>query len=108
VDWPTTNEIQTIAAIVQGIAAAVFLGSVVWDARARRNERQRRARLAEQERRDRLAAALRRLWFQSNWNIAHTYEESSGFDSPRIIDFINQQLETRGETWRYPLVERSG
>ena len=91
------------ATIIQTVAAIVFLCSVVWDARARRHERQRRARLAEQEHRDRLVGALRHLWVQSTlMAVSKTDEELSGFDSPRIIDFINQQLEARGETWRYP------
>jgi hypothetical protein len=99
----TATIIQTVAAIVQAIAAAVFLCSVVWDARGRRNERQRRARLAEQERRDRFVAVLRRLWVQSTvTTVSKTDEELSGFDSPRIVEFINQQLEVRGQTWRYP------
>ena len=82
---------------IQAVAAIVFLVSVVSDARARRSERRRRARLA-------VAAALRHLWVQSTvMTVSKTDEELSGLDSPRIIDFINQQLEARGYTWRYPL-----
>lgn len=101
----TATIIQTVAAIIQAIAAVVFLFSVRWDARERRHERQRRARLAEQERRERLVAALRQLWVQSyvaSFSVAMTDEELAGFNTQRITDFINQQLEARGETWRYP------
>jgi hypothetical protein len=34
----TATAIQTVAAVVQALAALVFLGSVVWDARARKRE----------------------------------------------------------------------
>jgi hypothetical protein len=99
----TANIIQTVAAIVQALAAVVFLFSVVWDARGRRHERQRRARLAEQARKDRVVAALRHLWVQSTLTtVSKTDEELCGFDSPRIIDFINQKLEGSGQIWRYP------
>ena len=90
-----------MAAIIQGIAALVFLFSVGWDARERRNERRRRVRLAEQERRDGLVHALYQLWVHST-PINKTNEEISGLLTTRIIEFINQQLEARGETWKYP------
>jgi len=34
--------------------------------------------------------------------INKTNEEISGLLTTRIIEFINQQLEARGETWKYP------
>lgn len=85
----TATIIQTAAAIIQATAAAVFLCTVLWDARERRNERQRRARLAEQERKDRLVSVLRRLWVQSTvYTVSKTDEELAGFDTPRIIGSI--------------------
>jgi hypothetical protein len=99
----TATIIQTVAATIQAVAAVVFLFGVAWDARARRHERQHRARLAEQERRDHFVTALRQLWMQSTITTASkTDEELSGFYTQRIIDFINEQLEARGETWSYP------
>ena len=53
----TSTEIQTIAAVIQAAAAAVFLASVVWDAK-------RRARLSEQQRRDAIIRALHYEWSQ--------------------------------------------
>jgi hypothetical protein len=95
--------IQTIAAIIQALAALVFLGTVVYDARSRKTDRQRQAALVEQHRRDNLISALARLWRQTNtFNISFTDEELSGFFSQRQIDFINDQLKSRGESWRYP------
>jgi hypothetical protein len=101
----TATIIQTVAATIQAAAAVVFFFSVRRDVRERRHEHQRRARRAEQERRDRMVSALRQLWVQSYvgaGSVAMTDEEMSGFYSQRQIDFFNQQLEARGETWRYP------
>jgi hypothetical protein len=101
----TATIIQTVAAIIQASAAVVFFFSVRRDVRARRLERERQLRLTEQERRDRFVGALRQLWVQScvaTFSVAMTDEELSGFYSQRQIDFFNQQLEARGETWRYP------
>jgi len=55
------------------------------------------------ERKDRFVTVLRQLWMQSTvFSVAKTDEELAGFNTPRIIDFINQQLEARGEKWQYP------
>jgi hypothetical protein len=97
----TATNVQTFAAIIQAVAAIVFLGSVAWDTRERRHERQRR----EQRNRDNIIAALARLWRQryvASFTIAMTDEELAGFYSQRQITFFNQQLEERGLTWRYP------
>ncbi len=101
----TATYIQTFAAIIQAIAAVVFLASVAWDAKERRHEQQRRANLAEQDRRDNIIASLRQLWVQryvAAFTVVMTDEEQAGFYSKRQIDFFNQQLEERGLTWRYP------
>lgn len=97
----TATNVQTFAAIIQAVAAIVFLGSVAWDARERRHERQRR----EQRNRDDIIAALARLWRQryvASFTIAMTDEELAGFYSQRQITFFNQQLEEMSLTWRYP------
>jgi hypothetical protein len=101
VNVETATNVQTFAAIIQGVAAIVFLGSVAWDARERRHERQRR----EQTSRDNIVAALARLWRQryvASFTIAMTDEELAGFYSERQIIFFNQQLEEMGLAWRYP------
>jgi hypothetical protein len=93
----TATYIQTAAAIIQAAAAAVFLYTVRWDAK-------RRARLAEQERRDRLVSELRQLWVQlTDINVSKkTDEVIARLEDARKTDFINKQLEARGETWKYP------
>jgi hypothetical protein len=101
----TATNIQTFAAIAQGIAALVFLVGVVLDAKSRRRERQRRSSLVEQGSRDNLVTSLRQLWVQryvEGFIVSMTDEELAGFHSERQIAFYNQQLEERGFTWRYP------
>ena len=97
--------IQTIAAVIQAGAAVVFLFSVAYDARERKNQRRYLAALKEQERRDHIIAALHQLWVQScvrPGNTAMTDEELSGFHSARQIEFFNSKLRERGENWSYP------
>jgi aminoglycoside phosphotransferase family enzyme len=87
---------STITAIIQTVAAAVFLGSVVYDAH-------RRAKLREQERRDGLINAFHHLWRQSNFpNVSLTNEELSNIYSQRQIDFFNSKLRETGEKWTFP------
>jgi hypothetical protein len=50
---------QTIAAVIQAVAAVVFLLSVGYDAFERRRQRRYLTALHEQERRDQMVAALR-------------------------------------------------
>ena len=50
--------IQTVAAVIQAAGALLFFGTVFWDARNRRWDR-------EQERRKRLIRGLHGLWRQS-------------------------------------------
>ena len=96
----TSTEIQTIAAVVQALAAAVFLGSVVYDA-------YRRKKLREQERRDSITKAL-----CYDFDAAHgvptkvvysremTEAEEEDLCKQRI-DFVNTRLKEMGETWTY-------
>jgi hypothetical protein len=91
----TATAIQTVAAVIQGLAATVFLISVVWDAK-------RRARLSEQERRDSIIRSLFSLWVSSAPSGGMTPEEISGFFSQRQTDFINTRLKAMGENWTYP------
>src|SRR5262245_8311107 len=87
--------IQTVAAVIQGVASLVFLGTVWYDAHERRKRR-------EQDRRDKLIAALHQLWCQTNaLKVGLTDEERSGFYSERQIDFINSELRKRGERWSF-------
>jgi len=96
----TATAIQTGAALIQALAALVFLGSVVWDERARKIERNRRAKLNEQERRDRIINALFSSWQLSGSNM--TPDELSGIFSQRQIEFFNTKLKELGENWTYP------
>jgi hypothetical protein len=83
------------AAIIQAVAAVVFLGSVVFDA-------YRRYRLRVQERRDYLIRYYSLIWSNSPaLSVGRTPEEAHGFHSQRQIDFINAQLKARGERWTY-------
>jgi hypothetical protein len=87
--------IQTVAAVIQGVASLVFLGTVWYDARERRKRR-------EQDRRDKLIAALLQLWLQTNaLKVSLTDEERCGFYSERQIEFINSELRKRGERWSF-------
>jgi hypothetical protein len=91
----TSTVTQTIAAVIQAAAAAVFLVSVVWDAK-------RRARLSEQQRRDAIISALLHEW--SNVAIPggpKTPAEIGGLFSQRQIDFFNARLKEMGEPWSY-------
>jgi hypothetical protein len=90
----TATAIQTVAAVVQAVAALVFLGSVVWDAK-------RRARLSEQERRDAIIQSLFELWVLTPFE-ARTAEETHRIFSQRQIDFFNSRLKEMGENWTYP------
>jgi hypothetical protein len=95
-EFPWSTVIQTIAAVIQAIAAAVFLGSVVWESK-------RRARLAEQQRRDRIIAALHFEWSQvATPGPPKTPAEIGGLFSERQIDFFNARLHEMGEPWSYP------
>jgi hypothetical protein len=91
----TATEIQTVAAVVQALAAAVFLGSVVFDAK-------RRARLREQERRDKVLDALLSVWRLSAPTGGMTGDEAAGILSQRQIEFLNCRLAAMGENWKYP------
>lgn len=96
----TATAIQTVAAVVQAVAAAVFLGSVVWDAK-------RRARLSEQERRERIIKGLLHEWSQTalpptESDRPKTPAEIGGIFSQRQIDFFNTRLTEMGENWTYP------
>jgi hypothetical protein len=94
-------EIQTIAAVVQALAAAVFLGGVVYDVHQRK-------KLREQERRDNVIKALCYQFdtahgfpTQVNYGRAVTAEEGEDLHKQRI-DFVNTRLKEMGETWTYP------
>ncbi len=88
------------AAIIQTVAAVVFLGSVGFDA-------YRRYRLSEQERRDHLIRHLSLIWSKDpTLSAGRTEEEAHGFYSQRQIDFFNAQLKARGERWTYDPLRR--
>jgi hypothetical protein len=93
----TSTEIQTIAAVVQALAAAVFLVSVVYDAH-------RRKKLREQERRDSITKALcyefdaaHGFPTQVVYSRTVTAEEEKDLAKQRI-DFVNARLKEMGET----------
>jgi hypothetical protein len=87
--------IQTVAAVIQAAGAVLFFGTVFFDARNRRRDRER-------ERRERFIRGLHGLWRQSvGINVGMTDEELAGFYSPRQIEFFNAKLRERGETWTY-------
>jgi hypothetical protein len=88
--------IQTLTAVIQAFASIVFCGTVLYDARQRKNRRER-------ERRDNLIGALRRLYGQSQAvKVGMTDEELSGFYSARQIEFFNSKLREMGEKWTFP------
>jgi hypothetical protein len=91
----TVTVIQTVAAIVQAVAAVVFLIGLVFDFRRRR-----------QERRDALIEKLFNGWNRSTPS-GRTEYEASGIYSTRQIDFFNACLRQMGQRWTYrdPLVE---
>jgi hypothetical protein len=85
----TATYIQTVAAIVQGLASIVFLCSVLWDWMAR-----------EQDRRDRIIERLLRMWERTADQ--PNQEELAGiFPSLRQIAFVNEQLKKHGKKWQY-------
>jgi hypothetical protein len=98
----TATAIQTVAAVIQALAAVVFLGSVVWDARDRRRERERRAKLNEQERRDGIINVLFSAWMHSSPQGGMMPDEVSGIFSQRQIEYFNTRLKAMGENWTYP------
>jgi hypothetical protein len=83
--------VQTAAAIVQAVAAGVFLCGVVRDARLRERARQE--------------AIVEKLLIRWNLNPdGPTPAERSGFPlSQRQIDAFNKILGAQGESWRVPL-----
>jgi hypothetical protein len=90
-DWNLITTIQTGAALVQALAACVFLYGVLRDARLRARARRE--------------AIVEKLLFR--WNLtpdAPTPAERSGFPlSKRQIDEFNKILAAAGESWRVPL-----
>jgi hypothetical protein len=92
----TSTDIQTVAAVIQGAAAIVFLLTVVYDA-------YRRSRLREQERRDALIRGFQIEFFAAHGN---TPSEAGGFFSQRQIEYFNTRLKDMGEKWTYPMPKR--
>ena len=83
---------MTAAAIIQAIAAIVFLYGVWWD-----------ARLRERTRREAIVEKLHQRWMLSPEAEA-TPAERTGFPfSPRQNNTFNQWLSEAGENWRVPL-----
>ena len=82
-----TTAIQTVAAVIQAGAAAVFLIGVRYDYMRRRDER--------------LESIIRKLHQQ--WrNEIHdtvTVQERDGIYSPRQIDYFNKRLQELGQPW---------
>lgn len=85
----TITVIQTVAAVIQAIAAAVFLYSVVCD-----NSRR------EEERRSALIDRLFQIWNLTP-PTGRTPEETLGFHSPRQIRYFDACLKAMGEKWTY-------
>ena len=85
----TATAIQTIAAIIQAVAALVFLVGVVFDIRRR-----------SQERRDALIEKLFNRWSRSPPS-GRTEDEAHGIYSARQIAFFNACLKRMGQRWTY-------
>jgi Na+(H+)/acetate symporter ActP len=94
-----TTQIQTVAAIIQAVAAAVFLGTVLFNVIWQRYTR-------EQERRYNILRVLLYEWTQSHLIEAKSPAERAGFISFRQIDFFNKRLKEIGERWTVPASKR--
>ena len=86
----TATTIQTIAALIQALAAAVFLFGVRVDYRRR-----------EQERREKLIEKLLVKWSLAQ-HPGRTEEEAHRILSQRQIEYLNVELKAQGERWTYP------
>jgi hypothetical protein len=80
--------IQTVATIIQAMAATVFVIGVWYNYKRRRDERL-----------ENIVEKLDRQWELENERTGITREEGHRIYSPRQIDFFNKRLRELGEPW---------